>query len=175
MSTSELQPPLNQVALSVLDPRRSEAWYCDGLGFLPAGGSSLLMSGPIAKLMPADVRPCDIGYTRFGVHVADFDATLDRLARMGTTPLASAIGERGRRRVCVCNPDGISVEIMEDDPLPQPAGTGRTGTRCEVEWTIRCRSRVPLLGGLLRRMLQRVLDRMLEHGLKRYAEVGVGA
>ena len=32
---------------------------------------------PIAKLRPADVRPCDIGYTRIGIWVEDFDATLE--------------------------------------------------------------------------------------------------
>ena len=36
---------------------------------------------PIAKLMPADFRPCDIGYTRIGIWVEDFDATLKKLAK----------------------------------------------------------------------------------------------
>jgi len=63
--------------------------------------------------MPADFRPCDIGYTRIGIWVADFDTTLTNLARLGTKPLTPAIGAFGARRVCVRNPDGVYVEIME--------------------------------------------------------------
>lgn len=72
---------------------------------------------PMARLMPADFRPCDIGYTRVGVTVEDFDATLSHLADLGTQPFGPTIGERGKRRVCVRNPDGVYVEVMEDDPL----------------------------------------------------------
>lgn len=161
MNAHAFNPPLGQIAFSVIDLRRTEAWFHDGLGFLPAGGSIFMMSGPmaarvqgvpgaascawwmvgrnswfqfelfqfrrpIAKLMPADFRPCDIGYTRIGVHVIDFEAALANLARLGSAPLAPPVGERGRRRACVRNPDGVYVEIMEDDPLPQPAGSERS-------------------------------------------------
>jgi len=155
-------PPLNQIAFSVIDLRRTEAWFREGLGFLPAGGSRIMMSSPlaamiqgipkaastcwwlvganpwfqiemfqfrrpVAKLMPAGFRPCDVGYTRIGVHVADFDTALSNLARLGSEPLAPVQGERGKRRACVRNPDGVYVEVMEDDPLPppQPPGTER--------------------------------------------------
>ena len=80
---------------------------------------------PIAKLMPADFRPCDLGYTRIGIWVKDFDATLNRLARLGSQPLTAPQGDGGRRRACVRNPDGVYVEIMEDDPLPQFDRRGR--------------------------------------------------
>ncbi|MBK9521900.1 MAG: SRPBCC family protein [Rhodocyclaceae bacterium] len=154
MNDTPFHPPLNQIAFSVVDLRRTERWFREGLGFLPAGGSSLMMSGPLAakvqgipkaastcwwlvgrnpwfqiemfqfrrpmaKLMPADFRPCDIGYTRIGAHVADFDAALVNLTKLGSTPLTPSVGERGRRRACVRNPDGVYVEIMEDDPLPE--------------------------------------------------------
>jgi uncharacterized protein YndB with AHSA1/START domain len=82
---------------------------------------------PMAKLMPADFRPCDVGYTRFGVHVHDFDAALERLGGLGTRPIAPPVGERGRRRACVRNPDGVYVEVMEDDPLPEAAAGERGG------------------------------------------------
>lgn len=143
------RPPLNQVALSVVDLRRTEQWFREGLGFLPAGGSRFMASTPltarvqglpkaastmwwlvgrsggrqlelfqfrrpIAKLMPADFRPCDIGYTRIGVTVTDFDAALVRLAKLGTVPLSAPIGSPGERRVCVRNPDGVYVEILEN-------------------------------------------------------------
>jgi catechol 2,3-dioxygenase-like lactoylglutathione lyase family enzyme len=80
---------------------------------------------PMAKLMPADFRPCDIGYTRIGIWVEDFDATLQRLAGLGSQPLTVVQGAPGERRACVRNPDGVYVEIMEDDPLPQFEQRGR--------------------------------------------------
>ena len=80
---------------------------------------------PMANLMPADFRPCDIGYTRIGIWVDDFDATLKRLAGLGSQPLSDPLGERGGRRACVRNPDGVYVEIMEDDPLPHVNRSGR--------------------------------------------------
>lgn len=145
------QPLLNQIAFSAVDLRLTERWFREGLGFLPAGGSRLMASSPlaarvqglprsastiwwlvgrdagfqlelfqfrrpIARLMPADFRPCDIGYTRMGVAVEDFDATLARLAGLGTRP-GPTIGQQSRRRACVRSPDGVYVEVMEDDPL----------------------------------------------------------
>ena len=153
-------PPLNQIALSVVDLRLTERWFREGLGFLPAGGSRLAMRGPLAscvqglpraastcwwlvgrnewfqlelfqferpmaRLMPGDFRPCDIGYTRIGVCVTDFDAALRRLESLGTRPLTSALGLHGVRRICVRSPDNVFVELMESDPLPAesaPAG-----------------------------------------------------
>lgn len=72
---------------------------------------------PMARLMPANFRPCDIGYTRIGLWVADFNCTLARLAKLGSYPLSTPIGIPGGRRACVRSPDGVYVEIMEDDPL----------------------------------------------------------
>ncbi len=152
---------MNQVAFAVLDLRRTEAWWREGLGFLPAGGSRTLfrppfsdgkvqklpgsamtcwcMVGrndwaqleffqyerPISRLMPADYRACDLGYSRCGVWVADFDAALRNLAALGSEPLCAPIGEPGKRRACVRNPDGVFVELMEEDPLPEQNTRGR--------------------------------------------------
>jgi uncharacterized protein YndB with AHSA1/START domain/catechol 2,3-dioxygenase-like lactoylglutathione lyase family enzyme len=80
---------------------------------------------PIAKLMTPDFRPSDIGYTRIGIWVEDFDTTLKKLAGLGSQPLTEAQGEQGQRRACVRNPDGVYVEVMEDDPLPQFTRSGR--------------------------------------------------
>jgi catechol 2,3-dioxygenase-like lactoylglutathione lyase family enzyme len=66
-------------------------------------------------------RPCDIGYTTVGIHVVDLDATLARLSEIGNTPLTPPMGESGCRRVCVVDPDGVLLELMEDDhetPFP---------------------------------------------------------
>jgi catechol 2,3-dioxygenase-like lactoylglutathione lyase family enzyme/carbon monoxide dehydrogenase subunit G len=153
-------PPLNQIAFSVVDLRRTEEWFREGCGLLPAGGSRRMMRGPIAarvqglpgaastcwwlvgrnpwvqfeffqferpvaRLMPHDFRPCDTGYTRIGLWVSDFDATLERLARLGTVPLSAPLGGKGARRACVRSPDGVFVELMEADPLPLGPGPGR--------------------------------------------------
>lgn len=72
---------------------------------------------PLARLMPRDARPSDIGYTRIGVCVADFDATLAALDGLGSPTMTDPVGVAGARRACVRNPDGVYVEIMEDDPL----------------------------------------------------------
>lgn len=152
--------PLNQIAFSVVDLRRTEAWWREGLGFLPAGGSRLMMRGPLsativdlpgaamtcwclvgrndwcqlelfqyerplARLMDVAFKPNDIGYTRLGVWVADFDAALANLAALGTQPLSAPLGAPGERRVCVRNPDGVYVELLERDPLPEENRRGR--------------------------------------------------
>lgn len=83
---------------------------------------------PLARPLPRNHRPCDIGYTRIGLSVADFEGTLARLAQLGTEPLAAPIGQEGSRRACVLSPDGVHVEIMEDDPL----GLGAAVTECPV-------------------------------------------
>ena len=80
---------------------------------------------PIAKLMRPDFRPCDIGYTRIGIWVEDFDVTMNKLAGLGSKPLTPPLGGPGGRRACVRNPDGVYVEIMEDDPLPEFNRRGR--------------------------------------------------
>jgi catechol 2,3-dioxygenase-like lactoylglutathione lyase family enzyme/uncharacterized protein YndB with AHSA1/START domain len=82
---------------------------------------------PMARLMPPDFAPNAIGYTRCGVWVADFDRALAQLSALGTEPLTPAVGDVGQRRVCVRNPDGVFVELMEDDPLPEENRRGRRG------------------------------------------------
>jgi catechol 2,3-dioxygenase-like lactoylglutathione lyase family enzyme len=71
---------------------------------------------PVARPLPADWRPCDIGYTMIGVHVDDLDATLARVTAEGTPPLTEPIGEPGARRACVRDPEGVLIELREDDP-----------------------------------------------------------
>lgn len=84
---------------------------------------------PPARPLPTGWRPCDIGYTTIGVHVADFDATLDRLGARGIQPIGPSVGRRCERRTCVRDPNGVVLELMEDDP--RLAGSG-TRLRAEV-------------------------------------------
>ena len=65
----------------------------------------------------ADETAADHGYRRVGFHVADFDATIAALARLGTEPIGPVLGERSWRRACVRDPEGNWIELMEDDPL----------------------------------------------------------
>lgn len=75
---------------------------------------------PVSRPLKTDWRPCDIGYARVGIHVTDFDATLRRLSDLGTAQLTAPLGASGKRRVCVRDPDGVIVELMEDNP-PTPS------------------------------------------------------
>jgi len=68
-----------------------------------------------------DWRPSDHGWVRWGVTVPDFDRTLAVLAADGVGTLTDpGAADRGRRRVCVVDPDvAIVVEVMEGEgPLP---------------------------------------------------------
>jgi catechol 2,3-dioxygenase-like lactoylglutathione lyase family enzyme len=76
---------------------------------------------PKPKPHGQDHTPADLGYSLFGVHVVDFDGTLLRLAALGSTPISAVLGVPGSRRACVRDPDGVFVELMEDDPrTPTP-------------------------------------------------------
>lgn len=71
---------------------------------------------PPVRARPRDWRPSDVGYSMLGVHVADLDATARRAEAAGSPPLGDPTGGPGARRVCVRDPDGVIVELMEDDP-----------------------------------------------------------
>ena len=63
-------------------------------------------------------RRSDIGYAGFGVQVPDFDRALDRISRTSGELLSDPVGPIGDRRVCLFDPDGVLVELMERHPLP---------------------------------------------------------
>jgi len=73
---------------------------------------------PKSKPRPAGWKPSDIGYTTLGIHVAEFDKTLARLAQTGSKTLTAPAGAVGERRVCTRDPEGNVVEIFEKDPFP---------------------------------------------------------
>jgi catechol 2,3-dioxygenase-like lactoylglutathione lyase family enzyme len=88
-------------------------WAVDELDFFQL---ELFQYGAPEARPLAGRRACDVGYTTIGVEVGDFDAVLAR-----TEPLSEPLGAAGGRRVCVRDPDGILVEVME--------GTGGPVTR----------------------------------------------
>jgi len=71
---------------------------------------------PPVRRLPPDWQPSDVGYSMLGVHVADFEATVQRAEAAGSPPLSEPAGGNGERRVCVRDPEGVLVELMEDDP-----------------------------------------------------------
>ena len=73
---------------------------------------------PPVRPLPDDWRPCDIGYTTVGLHVPYFDAALERLDAAGTILLSAVGGSPGARRACLRDPEGVLLELMEDDPRP---------------------------------------------------------
>ncbi len=89
---------------------------------------------PPTRSLPATWRPCDIGYTTLGVHVADFDGAIAAARSAGGEPLADPVGPAGSRRACVRDPDGVLVELMEDDPR---AATPRERPRPDVPAAVR--------------------------------------
>lgn len=76
---------------------------------------------PRPKPRRTDESPADHGYRRVGFHVADFDAALTRLARLGSVPVGPVLGAQGRRRACVRDPEGTWIELIEEDPLARAA------------------------------------------------------
>ncbi len=86
---------------------------------------------PVSKPRPKDWAPNDSGYTIIGVHVVDFDARLISLRSAGVQTLTQPIGMRGARRVCIKDPEGNIIELMEEDPR-RGGSTARPRPRPEI-------------------------------------------
>jgi catechol 2,3-dioxygenase-like lactoylglutathione lyase family enzyme len=78
-------------------------------------------ASPVPKPRPKDRRANDTGYMMLGLHVSDFDSRLTRLKNAGVLPLTTPLGAPGFRRVCIQDPEGNLIELMEDDPQPDGA------------------------------------------------------
>jgi catechol 2,3-dioxygenase-like lactoylglutathione lyase family enzyme len=74
---------------------------------------------PRMRPVPDDWRPSDIGYVAMGLLVSDFDAALERIHRTSGRLLTAPAGPAGARRVCLRDPEGILLELMEDDVAPR--------------------------------------------------------
>lgn len=84
---------------------------------------------PLVREVPPDWRPCDIGYTTVSFWVDDLDAAMGRAREEGSERLTEPIGESGARRVCLRDPDGVLVELMEQEPR---SDTPRERPRAEI-------------------------------------------
>lgn len=99
---------------------------------------------PHTRPLPSNWSRADIGYSTLGIHVGDFDAILARAAQQGTTPLTEPLGSPGQRRVCLRDPEGVLIEVMEQDIR---ATRARARPRPEVPCTVRfVTATVPDLG-----------------------------
>jgi catechol 2,3-dioxygenase-like lactoylglutathione lyase family enzyme len=73
-----------------------------------------------------DARPSDLGYASIGVHVPDLDPVLDRITCTGGVLLTGPHGVAGKRRVCLRDPEGVLLELMEG-AAPIGAGAADAG------------------------------------------------
>ncbi|SDP47603.1 EthD family reductase [Desulforhopalus singaporensis] len=127
--TEEFCGPLFEAIQGIPDVASKTLWAVDQQEFFQL--EFFQFKSPEVRPLPKDWRPCDIGYNALGLHVADFDATLARLETAGTKLLSAPAGSKGSRRVCVKDPEGVLLEIMEDDP-------------CAADATPRPRPKVPV-------------------------------
>ena len=70
---------------------------------------------PEVRLRAHDSLPSDIGYAMLRIHVDNFDQFLDRVSNGRDQHPPQPWGGPGTRRVCIKDPDGILIEVMEDD------------------------------------------------------------
>ena len=84
---------------------------------------------PPARPMARDARPCDIGYRRMGIWVANFDAILARLEAGGTHFVSEPRAYAGGRRACITDPNGVYLELMEHDIGNPLAGQSRAAEK----------------------------------------------
>jgi catechol 2,3-dioxygenase-like lactoylglutathione lyase family enzyme len=70
---------------------------------------------PAQRPLPADWRPSDLGWVRWGVAVPDFERSVARLAEEGVSPVAPPAVHDGLRRACFRDPgSGIPIELFEE-------------------------------------------------------------
>jgi len=120
---------------NVIDVRTK--WMVDRQEFMQL--EMFEFKSPVPKPRPKDKRANDVGYMMVGLHISDFDARLALLKNAGVMPLTAPIGAPGFRRVCIQDPEGNFIELMEDDP--QPAGaTARPRPRPNVPVIVRSMS-----------------------------------
>jgi catechol 2,3-dioxygenase-like lactoylglutathione lyase family enzyme/uncharacterized protein YndB with AHSA1/START domain len=110
---------LTERVQAVPNPLLRAFWALDRQGFFQV--EIFQYRKPRSRPRRLDWSPADWGYSMVGVYVRDFDEMLGRLAALGSLPYTEPLGPEGDRRVCVPDPDGNLVELLERDPLAQVA------------------------------------------------------
>jgi len=89
---------------------------------------------PIQRPLPADWRPCDHGWVRFGLAVSRLDEIERGLERWGITPLTASGADPGMRRLAFRDPFvGVVVEVSESRSGPCPRATYATSSVGDIE------------------------------------------
>ncbi len=89
---------------------------------------------PIQRPLPADWRPCDHGWVRFGVAVTQLAAIERGLEQWGIKPLMASAGEPRSRRLAFRDPFvGVIVEVSESPGGPCPRATYATSSVADLE------------------------------------------
>jgi catechol 2,3-dioxygenase-like lactoylglutathione lyase family enzyme len=78
---------------------------------------------PPARPMDPNRSPADIGYQRVSLWVQNFDGVLGRLGERGI-PFSPPFDDGRGRRVCIRDPNGVLLELLEKDIAPPGAEDG---------------------------------------------------
>ena len=125
-------PPMNTDRIQGIfpNPTESVSWLVDQQDYFQL--EFFQFYRPKSQPKPDAWRPCDIGYNMVGIFVTDFDKALHQIGAASDKPLPSVVGILGERRLCLQDPEGNWIEVMERDPITQIAGTGSDVVRPEL-------------------------------------------
>lgn len=139
-------PPMNTDRIQGISPNpiESVSWLVDQQDYFQL--EFFQFYRPKSQAKPSDWRPCDIGYNMVGIFVSDFDKALHQIGAVSDRPLPHAVGATGDRRLCLQDPEGNWLEVMERDPITQIRGTDPCIVRPELQSATRfVRVSVPCL------------------------------
>lgn len=104
---------------------------------------------PKPRPHPQDWRPCDIGINRLAIMVGDLPSTLLRAESAGAKRLTQPTQVEGTRRVCIYDPEGVIIELIEAGAgeLPQSIPARVVGVALSVpDLAVARRSYVEVIG-----------------------------
>lgn len=130
------------------------AWLVDRSSFMQL--ELFAYREPVPHPPRKDRTTADVGYRVVCIHVLDFDGTLSRLAELGTHPLSETVGPAGDRRVCVSDPNGARIELLERD-VSFSGSDGEAPLRPDVNAAVRGIRLVVLAPDLTRKWFTQVL------------------
>ncbi len=131
--TDSFRGRLTSEAQGLPDVNATCWWMVDQRDFMQL--ELFQFASPPVRQLPDDWRACDVGYTTVGIHVRNFGAVIEKLMTAGVPTLSNVIGATGARRVCIRDPEGVLLELMEDDP-----GSGDDVIRVRPELPVATRS-----------------------------------
>jgi len=130
-------PPMRTDRIQGISPNPAEtiSWLVDQQDYFQL--EFFQFYRPKSKPRPSEWRPCDIGYNMVGIFAADFDKVLHQVAATSDRPLPATAGKIGDRRICLQDPEGNWVEVLERDPMTQIEGADTCIVRPELQCATR--------------------------------------